>query len=197
MRLEGSAFLLLSYHSLSSTYLSPIHTKTVPYTSLLLLYYQTCPQFAISTSKTLSGTSSPPLTALTPTTLSPMLITPSLVNLAGHHPSTAGQVHQTTMKGARRHLTTRVHHHLPTSKKILLPHHRQVPTSTPLALASPLAAAAAVLTTEDIMDTTVDHTAMNATAAGADVAVEAGAVAEDAAVANAASIPGPLEAIST
>ena len=70
--------------------------------------------------------------------------------------------------------------------------------STPLALASPLAAVAAVLTTEDLMDTTVDHTAMNAMAAGADVAVEAGVVAEDAAVANAASILGPLEeAIST
>ena len=47
------------------------------------------------------------------------------------------------------------------------------------------------------MDTTVDHTAMNATAAGADVAVEAGVVAEDTAVASAASIPGALEAIST
>ena len=47
------------------------------------------------------------------------------------------------------------------------------------------------------MDTTVDHTAMNATAAGADVAVEAGAVVDDTAVANAAPIPGPPEAIST
>ena len=66
-----------------------------------------------------------------------------------------------------------------------------------MALASPLAAAAGVLIMEDLTDTTVDHTAMNAMAAGADVAVEAGVVAEDAAVANAASIPGPLEAIST
>ena len=59
-----------------------------------------------------------------------------------------------------------------------------------------------VLITEDLMDTTVDHTTMNATAAGADVNVEAGVaeagvVAEDTAVVNAASIPGPLEAIST
>ena len=66
-----------------------------------------------------------------------------------------------------------------------------------MALASPLAAAAAVLITEDLMDTTVDHTAMNATAVGADVAVEAGVAAEDAAVANAASTPGALEAILT
>ena len=47
------------------------------------------------------------------------------------------------------------------------------------------------------MDTTVDHTAMSATAAGADVAVEAGADVDDTAVANAAPIPGPPEAIST
>ena len=126
-----------------------------------------------------------------------MLTTRTLVNLVGHRPSTAGQVLQTTIIGVRRHLTTKVHHHLPPSTKILLPHHHQVPTSTPLVLASPLAAAAAVLITEDLMDTTVDHTAMNATVAGADGAVEAGVVAEDAAVANAASIPGPLEAIST
>ena len=101
------------------------------------------------------------------------------------------------MIGVHRHLTTRAHHLLPPSTQILLPHHHQVLTSTPLALASPLAAAAAVLITQDLMDTTVDHTAMNATAAGADVAVEAGAVVDDTAVANAAPIPGPPEAIST
>ena len=66
-----------------------------------------------------------------------------------------------------------------------------------MALASPLAAAAAVLITEDLMDTMADHMAMNATAAGADAAVEAGVVVDDTAVANAASIPGPLEATST
>ena len=62
---------------------------------------------------------------------------------------------------------------------------------------SPLAAVAAVPITEDIMDITVDHTAMNAVAAGADAVVEAGEVVEDAAVANVAPIPGRLEAIST
>ena len=47
------------------------------------------------------------------------------------------------------------------------------------------------------MDIMVDHTATNAVAVGADAVVEAGVVREDAAVVNAASTPGPLEATST
>lgn len=69
--------------------------------------------------------------------------------------------------------------------------------TTPSVLAFPLVDAAAVLTTEDVMDITVDHTVMNAVAAGADTVVEAGMVAGDAAVPNAASTPWQLGAIST
>ncbi len=63
--------------------------------------------------------------------------------------------------------------------------------------ASPLVDTAPVLITEDIMGIMVDRTVMNAMAAGADAVVEAGVVAEDAAVANAASIHGPMQATST
>ena len=63
--------------------------------------------------------------------------------------------------------------------------------------ASPLADAAAVPITEDIMDVTADHTATNAVAAGAAGVVKAGVAAQDAAVANAASTLGPLAATST
>ena len=91
--------------------------------------------------------------------------------------------------------TTKDRRHLPPSMKILLPHHHQVPMTTPSVPASTLADDAAVLITEHI---TVDHTAMNAVAAGADAVMEAGVVAADAAVAaNAVSIPGPPEATST
>lgn len=69
--------------------------------------------------------------------------------------------------------------------------------TTPSVPAFPLADAAAVLTTEDIMDIMADHTVMNAVAAGADAVVEAGMVAGDAAVANATSTPWQLGAIST
>lgn len=69
--------------------------------------------------------------------------------------------------------------------------------TTPSVPAFPLGDAAAVLITEDIMDITVDHTATSAVAAGAAAVVEAGVVAQDAAVANAASTPGPLAATST
>lgn len=74
---------------------------------------------------------------------------------------------------------------------------------TPSLPASPLADAAAVPTTEVIMDImgimgiTADPTVMNAVADGADAVAEAGAVAEDAAVANAAPAPGPPAATST
>lgn len=69
--------------------------------------------------------------------------------------------------------------------------------TTPSVPAFPSVDAAAVLTTEDIMDIAVDHTAMTAVAAGADAVVEAGMVVGDAAVANAASTPRRLGAIST
>lgn len=88
--------------------------------------------------------------------------------------------------------------------------------TTPSAPASPLADAAAVLITEDIMeitvdrtvgrmDITVDHTVdhmvgrtgTNAMAAGADAVVEVGEVAEATAEANEAPAPGPPAAIST
>lgn len=130
--------------------------------------------------------------APTPTTLSPMLTTPSLVNLAVHLPSTPGPVMKTAP-----HLTTREPHHLRPSPQILLLHHHQVLMTTPSVPAFPSVDAAAVLTTEDIMDIAVDHTAMNAVAAGADAVVEAGMVVGDAAVANAASTPRRLGAIST
>lgn len=131
--------------------------------------------------------------APTPTTLSPMLTTPSLANLAVHLPSTPGPVMKTAP-----HLTTREPHHLrPSTKILLLHHHHQVLMTTPSVPAFLSVDAAAVLTTEDIMDIAVDHTAMNAVAAGADAVVEAGMVVGDAAVANAASTPRRLGAIST
>lgn len=100
-------------------------------------------------------------------------------------------------------LTTRDPHHpitrdhLPQSTKILLLLRHRVPMTTPSVPASPLADAAAVLITEDIMDITVDHTATNVVAAGVDAVVEAGVVAADAAVANVALTPGPPAATST
>lgn len=72
--------------------------------------------------------------------------------------------------------------------------------TTPSVPAFPSVDAVAVLTTEDIMDImdiTVDHTVMTAVAAGADAVAEAGMVAGDVAVANAASTPRQLGAIST
>ena len=103
------------------------------------------------------------------------------------------------------HLTTNDRHHLihqlPPSTPILLPHHHQVLTTIPSVPASPLADAAAVLTTEDItvitVDHTADHTATNAVADGADAGAEAGAVAEDAGAVNAVPTLGPPAATST
>lgn len=132
-----------------------------------------------------------------------MLTTPSLANLAVHLPSTPGPVlttaHHLTMREPHPHHP----HHLHPSTKIPLLHHHQVLMTTPSVPAFPSVDAVAVLTTEDIMDImdimdiTVDHTVMTAVAAGADAVAEAGMVAGDVAVANAASTPRQLGAIST
>lgn len=144
----------------------------------------------------------PASTAPTPTTHSPTPTTPNLATLAVHLPSTAGLAPQSSTKV--HHLTTRARRHLIIpdlpllpSTKILHPRHHQVPMTTPSALASPSADAAAVSITEATTAIMVDHTDTNAAAAGADVAVEAGEDAEDAVVVNAASTPGPEPALAT
>lgn len=100
------------------------------------------------------------------------------------HLLTTEDLHRLTTMGDR--------HHLLPSTKILHPHPHRVPMTAPSVPAFPSVDAAVDLTMEDIMDITVDLTATNAAAAGADAVVEAGVVVADAGVANVAGTLGAL-----